>query len=66
MSESENPPTLTTLIVPAWALAYVMDHANFQDDGPAFEGWPSPKMAAACAALEFALSSLPDEVRYAY
>jgi hypothetical protein len=62
---ADTPPTQTMATVPVWALAYVMNHANFQDEGPVPEGWSSPKMQAACDALEAALSAIPDEVRYA-
>jgi hypothetical protein len=51
-----------TVVVPVWALAYVMNHASFQDEGPGLEGWSSPKMEAACHALESALAAVPDEV----
>jgi hypothetical protein len=55
-----------TVVVPVWALAYVMNHAYFQDEGPSPEGWSSPKMEAACDALEAALAALPDDVRVRY
>lgn len=36
MDESE------TVTVPCWALAFVMDNADFLDDGPLGEGWKKP------------------------
>lgn len=49
MDESE------TVTVPCWALAFVMDNADFLDDGPLGEGWKSPEMKRAMEALEGAL-----------
>lgn len=37
--------------VPRWALEFVLENANFQDEGPWPEGWPSPQMEKAIKAL---------------
>ncbi len=41
-----------TVTVPRWALAYILDHADFDDRGPYQEGWRSTKMQQAVDALE--------------
>lgn len=41
--------------VPRWALQFVMDHADFWDEGPRGEGWRSAAMEQATNALEEAL-----------
>ena len=43
------------VLVPRLALEFILAKANFEDDGPSGEGWPSPKMARACDELERAL-----------
>lgn len=47
-----------TVEVPAWALRFVLNHADLADDGPHGEGWMSPEMRAAHDALEAALTAL--------
>ena len=41
--------------VPRWALAFILENAQFQDEGPPGEGWASVKMAGAVKALEEAM-----------
>ncbi|WP_146090445.1 hypothetical protein [Rhodopseudomonas palustris] len=52
-----------TVSVPRWALQFIMENANFQDEGPVGDGWPSQQMSAATAALDDALkAALSDQV----
>ena len=44
-----------TVIVPRWALEFVLENASFQDCGPFGQGWPSQEMEKATKALETAL-----------
>ena len=37
--------------VPRWALEFVLENANFQDEGPPGEGWRSDEMEKAVSAL---------------
>lgn len=50
-----NDTTDDKVEVPRWALAFILENALFEDEGPAGEGWPSVKMAGAVKALEEAM-----------
>ena len=43
--------------VPRWALEFVLENANFQDEGPTGEGWCSDEMEKAVSALNDSLRS---------
>lgn len=41
--------------VPRWALEFILQHADFADEGPYGEGWRSEEMRRAQEALENAV-----------
>jgi hypothetical protein len=43
------------VLVPRWALEFVLTNGSFQDEGPAPEGWQSIEMRKAMDALESVL-----------
>jgi hypothetical protein len=43
------------ITVPRWALEFILQHADFADEGPYGEGWCSEEMSRAQEALERAL-----------
>lgn len=43
------------ITVPRWALDFVMENADFWDEGPQGEGWRSQEMVEATEALEKAI-----------
>jgi hypothetical protein len=48
-----------TVVVPRWALEFIMENAHLCDRGISDEGWPSPRMREAEAAIEAALKPVP-------
>jgi len=48
-----------TVIVPRWALEFVLENASFQDQGPFGQGWPSQEMEKAIKALEALIEQAP-------
>lgn len=44
-----------TVTVPRWAVEFILERGNFQDEGPWGEGWPSAKMQKSLDALDEAL-----------
>jgi len=49
------PPS--TVVVPRWALQFVMQHGYFCDRGPYEEGWPSDEMEQAIKAIKEAMKN---------
>lgn len=56
-----NCPVHGYVTVPRWALEFVMDRADFVDEGPRDEGWRSYEMKRATDALEAALNAVGEK-----
>lgn len=50
------------VIVPRWAVEFILENASLQDEGPAGEGWWSEEMIKAREAIENALKTDADMV----
>lgn len=58
--QKENGSSKTTKVtVPLWALKFILENANFRDEGLGGGGWESDEMCRARIALEQAMEEVP-------